>query len=790
MVDVYKTDSSTNIVPEQIEELPTQNRDFQQLAFIAPGVQRERGGFRFITGAPVVGSGGNASQTTIMVDGVDFTDQALGLSRARFSQDAIREFRVINNRFDTEIGNSQGGALSIITKSGTNQLRGSVFGFYRADSLREEGELETGTEDFTRYQLGATLGGPITRDRAHYFASVEYIDEDDIALFRPLGAFAGLAEDYEHPFDQLLGLFSLNHQPSQDVSLEGKLVYEQYREDNFRVGGVCGLDCGMELNRDNWNLTGGGTWMIGDTRLNELRVQVGHKEFDEPNNSDARTEYFTFGTTLQAGANIVGDQSMEGDYVEVRDTMHWFLGAEGNHDLKVGAGAMWIDEAWDYPLFPQGLLWWASDAGVFAFRYDYGDGPGDVSVDTTLYNVFIQDDWRVTPNLSVSLGLRYDYDSDGNNPDFTHPVVPEDRSVDDDNLQPRVGLSWDVSGDGSSVLRGGAGIFTGRYLLVPSLIEKHQNGITGRRLLTRLSVPDFGLIIDPNDPENTGLLLPPNSTLLAPSLEAPESWQASLGFAQRLGDTGLYLDLEGVYVEGDNEIVVRDTNFGGNDNPIRPNPSWTQINMYTNEGRSEYTALIASLNGTLQGGHLITASVTYGDKKNIADDFSPALVNYPSDPADIEGEWGRSRADEEWRVVLSGVFRLPAGFTVAPVYQYGSGQPWNRRLGYDFNGDGRLSDRAEGVPRNSEDGPDFKQLNLRITKAFDIGVDAELELIVEAFNLFDTVNYDPSSVDSAEYLAGPTLADPEAQYIPNPNFGEYAATLDPREIQVGLRYRF
>src|SRR4029077_7747594 len=111
-VDVFKTDSSTNVVPEQIQSLPVADRDFQRLAFLAPGVQRERGGNRFIGNGPVIAAAGNASQATIMVDGVDFTDPTLGLARARFSQEAISEFRVIANRFDPEIGGSAGGALS------------------------------------------------------------------------------------------------------------------------------------------------------------------------------------------------------------------------------------------------------------------------------------------------------------------------------------------------------------------------------------------------------------------------------------------------------------------------------------------------------------------------------------------------------------------------------------------------------------------------------------------------------------------------------------------------------
>jgi len=159
LVDVFKTDSSTTIVPEQIAYLPVPDRDFQKLAFTAPGVSRERGTFRYIESTPVLGAGGNASQATIMVDGVDFTDPSLGLARARFSQDAIREFRVITNRFDTEIGQSAGGALSIVTRSGGNDLAGTAFGFYRADELREPGALEQDNLPFKRTQFGFTLGG-------------------------------------------------------------------------------------------------------------------------------------------------------------------------------------------------------------------------------------------------------------------------------------------------------------------------------------------------------------------------------------------------------------------------------------------------------------------------------------------------------------------------------------------------------------------------------------------------------------------------------------------------------
>jgi hypothetical protein len=218
IVDILKTDSSTNVTPEQIADLPVPSREFERLAFIAPGTNRERGGFRFIQNAAVVGAGGNASHTTFMVDGVEMTDQALGLSRARFSMDAIREFRVVTARFDPEMGGSQGGALNVATKSGTNEIHGSVFGFYRGANLRQTGAFEESNDEFQRYQVGFTLGGPIARDKAHYFISMEQIDEQNITLFRPGGAFASQATDYPQDFDQTLALGSLDLQFGQSAS--------------------------------------------------------------------------------------------------------------------------------------------------------------------------------------------------------------------------------------------------------------------------------------------------------------------------------------------------------------------------------------------------------------------------------------------------------------------------------------------------------------------------------------------------------------------------------------------
>lgn len=795
VVDVHKTDSSTNIVPEQIAALPVIDRDFQRLAFLAPGVQRERGGFRFITGGPVVGAGGNASQATIFVDGVDLTDQVNGLARARFSQDAVREFRVIANRFDTEIGGSAGGALSIVTKGGTNDQHGSVLGFFRDASLREKGALDLKkNDDYSRRQLGFTLGGPIVQDKIFYFASVEQINEENITLFRPGGTYASRAADIDLPTDQtlLFGSLDLNFNSQMTGGVRG--VYENFEQKNFRVGGVADESYGQLLERKNWNVTFQHNWAISQASSNEARVQYGTRRFFEPTNSRTTAEWYSSGNTLQTGGNILGDLLGDGDTWEIRDTFHHHLASGfGSHDLKAGFSYQNVEERFVLDTYAYGLFLYLTDTKALPLAYAYGVGSSDVTTDTSIYGLFLEDSWRPNARLTVNAGLRYDVDTNGNNEGFTHPLIPSPRDQDTDNYQPRVSFSYDIFGTGTNVVRGGAGRFTGRMLLVPALQELQQNGITGRVTYTRINGALLGfpaLALDPNNPTTTGIVSKPAIVLLSPDYHNPESTQVSLGYTMKLGPSRLFLDTEAVYVKGEDEIAIHDVNWTGNATRTRPFTAYDQVNMYDNIGHSKYKALVVSLNGNVRTNDLITASVTIVDKKNISDDFSPDFpTGYPNDPANMEAEYGRARGAERYRFVVSGVFHAPWGFTIAPIYEYGSGQPWTRRLGYDFNGDGKNSDRPTGVGRNEQDGPPFRQLSLRLTKGFALPM-GQLEAIAEVFNVTNVTNYDVQSIVGGEFLSGPTAANAALPAVRNPRFGQFTSTLPAREFQLGVRWVF
>jgi hypothetical protein len=791
VVDVHKTDSSTNIVPEQIEQLPVADRQFERLAFIAPGVERERGSFRFINGGPVIGAGGNASQSTILVNGVDLTDQVNGLARARFSQDAVREFRVIANRFDTEIGGSAGGALSIVTKSGTNDLHGSAFGFFR------DSAIGSSLDDYSRHQIGLTGGGPLQRDRTFFFGSIEQINEHNVVF---VGGNRATGRPVPHPFDQSLVFGSIDMNMSAQMTGGFKAVYEKYTEDNFRVGGVADESYGQTLERKNWNGTFEHNWAVSSVASNEARLQFGKRRFFEPTNSDALSEWFSSGNTLQTGSNILGDLLGDGSTWELRDTYHHGLTfGRSSHDLKAGFSYQRVHERFRLDTYEHGLLIWLSPDRTLPLAYAYGVGSSDVDTDTNIYGGFIEDSWRPGANLTVNLGLRYDLDTNGNNAGFTHPLVPTPRERDSNNFQPRVSFSYDLRGNGSQVLRGGAGKFVGRMLLVPALTELQANGITGRVTYTRLNGTLFGLpslALDPARPLTTGIQTKPAITLLSPTYKAPEAKQASLGYTIKVPSSRLFFDTEAIYVKGENEVVIRDVNWSGNATHVRPNTTYDQINVYTNEGHSQYKALVFAVNGNVRQNDLITASVTFARKKNVSDDFSPDFpTGYPNDPANIESEYGPARGTEKYRVVLSGIFHAPFRVNIAPIIEYGSGQPWTHRLGYDYNGDGKNSDRPAGVGRNTMQGPRYRNVSLRLTKDIAAGGFGSVQAIAEAFNVFDFTNYDVQSVFGGEFLSGPTITNPNAKYVPNVDpvtgksrFGTFAAQLPSREIQLGIRW--
>ena len=268
-------------------------------------------------------------------------------SRARSSrQDAISEFRVITNRFDTEIGGSAGGALSIVTKSGTNDLQGLGLRLLPRRRAARQGRARPAEERLLApavrlHARRADRQGPHALLRSASSRS----SEDNITLFRPGGTYASHAADIAGARRaQSLLYGGLDSRLNDKQNLRGRFVYERYRQENFRVGGVADETTGMELNRDNWNLTLTHNWTVSNTSLNQLSFQVGRRKFDEPNNSTALSEYFSSGNTLVRPARTSSATRSTRATSSSSATRSSRGSAAGKwaQDLKVGGAWQWV----------------------------------------------------------------------------------------------------------------------------------------------------------------------------------------------------------------------------------------------------------------------------------------------------------------------------------------------------------------------------------------------------------------------------------------------------------------
>ena len=249
-----------------------------------------------------------------------------------------------------------------------------------------------------------------------------------------------------------------------------------------------------KLNRDNFNFTPTHAWTVSNSSLNQLSLQIGRRKFDEPNNSTAIAEYFSSGNTLLTGANITGDQNDTGNIVELRDTFFTRLGSgRWAHDFKFGGAWQWVKDDWNFPVYPQGLMIYVTDTRRCRCSTWARSGTGESEMTTNLISGFAQDDLRPSPRVTINLGLRYDLDTNGNNPDFTSPLSRRPAGATSTTSSRAPASRGTCTGKGAHVIRGGVGLFTGRFLLVPAHVEIQQNGFTGRIIQQRINGAVLGL---------------------------------------------------------------------------------------------------------------------------------------------------------------------------------------------------------------------------------------------------------------------------------------------------------
>ena len=475
----------------RIENLPLNGRQFANAAITIAGV-----GLGFHSDptkstqySPQI-AGGNGRNVNYQIDGGDNNDDTVGGLLQLFPLEAIQEFNFVTQRYKAEYGRSNGGVMNIVTKSGTNNYKGSWFTSMRDKSLNAKTFTEkigqNGVElpkgEYRRYQYGGSFGGPIVENKAHFFAAYERTQQDTTQSVNTLGLFP--AEDGVFPTPSRENLFtakaSTNLTPSQYLSVRyGRNTNSQvYGATQRRINSNWG-DSANKFNSINLNHN----WVLGGSKLNEIVFQYA----DFANHVASRTgnPQETFPNGVVIGYNTNTPQTTEQKKYQFRDDFSWHKTGMGGlgHDFKTGLN--FINE-------PRLYVTFSSGSTDYAYTHITNDATGPISAITRSkpgasanlpmkqYGMYFQDDWRVTDRLTVNAGIRYDLvtgfklDQSGI-PNFVTlqnaaragrfngvPGFDEfgpEPTEDYNNWQPRVGLVYDLRGDGKDVIRGGWGVY-------------------------------------------------------------------------------------------------------------------------------------------------------------------------------------------------------------------------------------------------------------------------------------------------------------------------------------------
>ncbi|MGI8499475.1 MAG: carboxypeptidase regulatory-like domain-containing protein [Gemmatimonadaceae bacterium] len=875
-VDIRSTEVATNITTQQIQDLPQGNRNFLDFATLAPGVQPRQAG--------ISSGGASVSNSNLFIDGASYKSDVLpggvagqdpslrnnlsGIGPVTgnpFPQSAVQEFRVITENYKAEYQKASGAVITAATKSGTNTTHGDLFYQGQTDGFIARNEFQSlkklAVPSYKRSQFGGSIGGPIIRDRAHYFLSYEgnYQNHDErVSFTRPTTVPPGITLPdsifaggglFNQPLRSNLFFGKATYQlsESQDLVVTGNLRRETQHRD---FGGSTAASVQTTVNNNVSDLLLRHTW-ASQPYTNEAQINYNRFQWlNDPTNPDqSRLIYRLPGLGVPdviRGGNI-GFQNFIQDRVSLKDQLTWTL---ANHVVKGGGNVDFLRYNVNKQLEQSPTFFFATDApGQLSSPYFAFLQVGDPKLKTSnkQFGVFLQDDWSATPRLTVNLGLRWDYETNWLNNTFVTPQWVRDSVAkyvqafnffkESDYIstgssrpnfykafQPRVGFSYDVSGDNRLVVFGGGGMFYDRinYNVLLDEIYKAQRPQYRFNFVPPDSTPRPGQTrFDPRFFQRDALLAAtgtagfPDVFLINNNTNPPYTVQYSLGGRKAFGNYNF--SMTGTLVNGYNYFKW----IWGNRDPATGNLHFGEhgiggLVISTDEGRSWYKGLLFQLSRPLSGESRWGGDLSYTLSKTETNHWQDVEDPFAFDywPGNKSYGFNRmpSRFDERHRVVFNAITRLPWEVRFSTITTLGSGNPYTLStfctqpvpnppqnpnqtfcatqppvpvggISYFQANPAGLGPRSE-QPASKWFGPfgkwAYRNVDVRLQKDFSIGSQT-LGASLDVLNVFNFTNYDFSN--SFVYnVRSPSTAPRH----PTGEFDLYGS----RRIQLGGRYAF
>jgi hypothetical protein len=830
LLEADRSQVAGTISQNEIAQLPFEGRNYLDLALLLPGVSPTNTASTqtLAETSEVVGQGYSVNSqrnfsNSFVVDGLSANDDAAGVAGNVFSMDVVREFQVVTSGGQAEFGRALGGYFNLVTKSGSNQLHGTVYGFLRNQRLNANNALSGSKLPLTQGQYGVSLSGPLRRDRTFLFGNFEEgrLNTNGIITVTPASASAInahlLAVGYQAPLLPVVTspttlypttlhtdtfFLHADHRFSQSDQFSARYSLYKLSSTNARgVGGLNETSNGTSVYDTNHNVAISNVATLSPQTFNETRAQFSYDDLAAPPNDQIGPAVTISGVAVfgRSTSSPTARQNYLGEIVNN------LVMQRGAHTFKTGIDFLYNDDTITYPQSLRGSYSFSSLANFLNSTYNsqgYTQNFGTPTVQQHNPNVgfYVQDEWKVSSTLTLNAGVRYDLE-------WLQTI-----NTDKNNVSPRIGLAWSPVANHGTVVRASYGLFYDRVPLRPlanALLSANNtiNPAQASFLSYSFSPTDVNAPGFPAVAAVPPVGAKPNYATMDPNIQNPYSQQASLEVEQRLTHSST-LGISYQHLRGLHLISSINTNI--NPDGTRPDPTRGNIKPYSSKFDSNYDGLAVSyLQRPVTWG---SVRISYTWSKAI-DNVSEFFFSSPINNFDLNVDRGRSDDDQRHRLVFNAAVNSPMspsngfvehlthGWQLSGVLQYYSRLPFNITTGantkqataqrpcapgYSLTANGGLNPCTQAlsgavIGRNVGVGFDFFNLNTRLSRVFALSDRVKLMGVAEAFNV---LNHRNDMIPNATWGNGTYPA------TPNATFGQATAVGDPRNIQLALRLSF